>query len=418
MNKKIWSHLGLGCLYLTVFTLPWQTKLILRSALSNYWEISLFVAVFLVYISLLFLIPSGLLNFNLWEKTGKWPKILLLSLVFFALISIFISGDCYLSLYRLLLLLTALVFYFIVQQLPILIRRRLLLIFLFSLGLQACIGLVQFVTQTSFASKYLGIAYHQAGNLGAIVIETTSGRWLRAYGASDHPNIFGGLMALATLTSAYLFFDERKLKIRAYFLGSYVLFFLATLVSFSRAAILALALGLVYIVIKNWCLRFYKFRPGIALFFLSALLVALFFSLYGNLILARTYTQNRLETISLDERQTYNQRAWKNFLSSPLLGVGLGDSTGLDYRRDLQKEQVKSVWDYQPAHNYWLLAATESGIFFLFALAGLWYLIYKKSRKHRLVGIFIVLFILTLFDHWLFSLPLAGLWLAFVFALI
>jgi O-antigen ligase len=418
MNKKIWLRLGLGCLYLTVFTLPWQTKLILRSALSNYLEISLFVAVLLVYISLLFLIPSGLLSFKLWKKIGKWPKILLSSLVFFALFSIFISGDYYLSLYRFLLLLTAVIFYFIVKQLPPLIRQRLFLIFLFSLGLQACIGLIQFITQTSFASKYLGIAYHQASDLGTIVIETTSGRWLRAYGASDHPNIFGGLMALAALASAYLFLVEQRFKVRAYFLGAYVLFFLATLVSFSRAAVLALALGLIYIVIKNWRLRFYKLRPSIALLFLSFLLLGIFAGLYGDLILVRTHTQGRLESISLNERQTYNQRAWKNFLSSPLLGVGLGDSTGFDRQRDLKENQIYPAWNYQPAHNYWLLAATESGLFFLFALVGLWYLMYKKSRKHRLLGIFLALFILTLFDHWLFSLPLASLWLAFCFALI
>lgn len=418
MDKNIWQRLGLGCLYLTVFTLPWQTKLILRSAASNYWEISLFAAVFLLCLSLFLLIPSGLLSFNFWKKLGKLSKFLISGLVIFSLLSTFISEDHYLSLYRFLLLLTVLIFYFIISQLSPIIRRRLLLIFLISLGLQAFIGLGQFLTQISFASKYLGMAYHQASDLGAIVIETGSGRWLRAYGASDHPNIFGGLMSLAALVSAYLFFDEQKLKMRAYFLGTYVLFFLATLVSFSRAAILALAVGLIYVVIKNWRLRFDKLRPAPALFFLSALMVALFFGLYGNLILARTNTQSRLENISLSERQTYNQRAWKDFVRSPFLGVGLGSSTGSDYRYDLQRGQGQAIWYYQPAHNYWLLAATESGIFFLFALVGLWYLMYKKSRKHRLLGIFIALFILTLFDHWLFSLPLAGLWLAFCFALI
>lgn len=418
MNKNIWLRLGLACLYLTIFTLPWQTKLILFPALSNYWEISLFAVIPLVYISLLFLIPSGLLNFNFWKKMGRCPKILLLSLVLFALFSVFISGDCYLSLYRFLLLITAIILYFIVQQLPVLTRRRLLLISLISLGLQAVIGLGQFLTQISFASKYLGMAYHQASDLGAIVIETSSGRWLRAYGASDHPNIFGGLMALATLTSAYLFLTEEKIRTRVYFIAAYVLFFLATLVSFSRAAVLALSVSLIYIVIKNWRLRFNKLRPGIALFFLSFLLLVIFAGLYGNLILSRTQTQGRLESISLNERQTYNQRAWKNFLSSPLLGVGLGDSTRFDRQSDLQENQIHPVWNYQPAHNYWLLAATEGGIFFLFFLVGLWYLVYKKSRKHRLLGIFIALFILTLFDHWLFSLPLSSLWLAFCFAVI
>ncbi|MBN2884559.1 O-antigen ligase family protein [Patescibacteria group bacterium] len=418
MNKKMWLRVSEACLYLTVFMLPWQTKLILRPASSNYWEISIFAAFVFLYLSLLLLLPSGLLSLSFWKKISL--KIRITSFIFLvsALISVFVSGDFLLSLFRFLLLLSAFIFYCILKQLSPLLRQRLLIIFLISLGLQALIGIEQFLTQTSFASTYLGMAYHGAGDLGAIVIETASGRWLRAYGASDHPNIFGGLMALASLTSLYIFFTEDKMKLRAYALGAYVLFIISVLFSFSRSAALALSVGLILLIWQNWQTRYKNLRPAAALLVLTILIVSLFLTQYSDLIWSRTQINSRLENNSLVERRTYNGRAWQNFKRSPLFGLGLGASPESDYYQDISRGQVKAAWNYQPAHNYWLLAVVEGGIFFLSALAALWFFVYKKSREHRLLAIFVALFILTLFDHWLFSLPLAVLWLAFFFVLI
>jgi len=418
MNKNTWLWAGKICLYLTVFMLPWQTKLILRAASSNYWEISIFASFVFLYLSLLLLLPSGLLTLNFWKKISTKIKIASFVFLLSALISVFVSADFWLSFFRFLLLLSAFVFYYILKQLSPLLRRRLLTIFLISLALQALIGIEQFITQTSFASTYLGMAYHSAGDLGAIVIEAASGRWLRAYGASDHPNIFGGLMVLASLISAYLFFNEEKAKLRAYALGAYILFLIAGLFSFSRSAILALFVGLLFLLWKNWRKRYQNLRPAAALLVLSIFIISLFLGQYSDLIWARTQTSSRLENISLSERQTYNERAWQDFKKVPLFGLGLGASPESDYSKDVLHGQVQAVWNYQPAHNYWLLAAVEGGIFFLLSLIALWFLVYKKSREHRLVAIFAALFILTLFDHWLFSLPLAVLWLAFFFVLI
>jgi hypothetical protein len=398
--------------------LPWQTKLILRAASSNYWEISIFASFILLYLSLLLLLPSGSLSFSFWKKISLKIKITSFIFLLSALVSVFISGDFWLSFFRFLLLLSAFVFYYILKQFSPLLRRRLLIVFLISLGIQALIGIEQFLTQTSFASSSLGMAYHSAGDLGVVVIETTSGRWLRAYGASDHPNIFGGLMILASLISAYLFFNEDNPNLRAYTLGAYVLFLIAGLFSFSRAAILALSVGLIYLIWKNWQKHYKKLRPAAALLVLSFFIISLFLVQYSDLVWARAQTSNRLENISISERQTYNERAWQDFKGVPFFGLGLGVSVVFDYRQDIAKGQARAVWNYQPAHNYWLLAAVEGGIFFLFALVALWFFIYKKSREHRLVAIFAALFILTLFDHWLFSLPLAVLWLAFFFVLI
>ena len=417
MKNKFWLRLGSGLLLLAAWTLPWQTKLILRPAASTYWEISLFAGLFLLWLAFLVLIPAGLWKRDFWSQLPlrwRWSASFFL---IFTLASVFISPDKLLSFYRWLILASACFFFIFLKQCPPAWRRRLLTVLLASLAVQALIGLGQFFSQTSFASSYLGIAYHNAGDLGTAVIETAGGRWLRAYGASDHPNIFGGLMALAALGSLYFFCRSQEQKQRALSLGAYVLFLTAVLTSFSRAAVLAFILGGLVFAWENRA-RFRSCpRLAAALLVLTGVIIGLFGWQYRDLFFARSQKYNRLETISLEQRQVYNYRAGQDFKKQPWLGTGLGASPVFDREIDGRKGQEQPAWAYQPAHDYWLLAATESGVFTLIALIALWLGAYQKSRQRRLVGLFVLLFTLTLFDHWLFSLPLAAVWLVFLFAL-
>ncbi len=418
MSHKFWLRLSLTLLFLTAWTLPWQTKLIIRPALSNYWEISLFAGVFFAVLAILALIPSGLIKFSYWRQLPIFWRSAALVLFLAAVLSVISSPDPILSLYRSVLLLLSLVLFFFVSQCPNNWRRWLAIIFLISLSVQAIIGLNQFFTQTSFASSYLGIAVHQASDQGASVIETVNGRWLRAYGASDHPNAFGGLMALAALACVYFISRVNTLLARSGLLFAYLLFLTATLTSFSRAAVLALFVGLLVFSLNQLFGKKRERRYTLIILLLSALVSMLFFWQYQDLLWSRAKIDNRLEQISLDERQVFNARAEKDFISRPFLGVGLGASTLFDSKKDLREQQIRPVWSYQPAHNYWLLAATEGGIFFVSAWLLIWFFAYQKSRQARLLGLWAGLLILTLFDHWLFSLPLASFWFFFWLALI
>mgnify|MGYP001806275819 FL=1 len=418
MPLKFWPRLSFILLALCVWALPWQTKLILRPAASNYWEISLFAGIFLLWLAILSLVLAGFINKNIWrEKSRLWRWSLVLFLLSGAA-SIFISPDPWLSFSRYLFWLSAASLFLGLASVPASWRRSFLFIFLASLSVQALIGLGQFFGQLSFASSYLGLASHDAGAAGSVVIETASGRWLRAYGASDHPNIFGGLMALASLTSIYLWTQIRERNLRSVLLAAYVLFFTGLLVSFSRAAILAFVVGLIVSIWEHRTLLRAHGRGVVAWLSLSLLLVGLFGWQYQELIWERTQLSNRLEITSINERQEFNQRGLNNFFQHPFLGSGLGASTLYDQEKDLAAGLNHSAWSYQPAHNYWLLAAAEGGFVFALSLLGLWFCAYQKSRQSRLQGLFAVLLILTLFDHWLFTLPLAPSWLFFFFALI
>lgn len=418
MPLKFWPRLSFILLALCAWALPWQTKLILRPAASNYWEISLFAGIFLLWLAILSLVLAGFINQNIWRGQSRLWRWSLVLFLFSGAASIFISPDPCLSFSRYLFWLSAIFIFWGLASVPASWRRSFLFILLASLSVQALIGLVQFFGQLSFASSYLGLASHDAGAAGSVVIETVSGRWLRAYGASDHPNVFGGLMAIASLASIYLWTQVKERKWRSLLLAAYVLFFTGLLVSFSRAAILAFAVGLIVSIREHRTLLRAHVRGVVAWLSLSLLLAGLFGWQYQELIWERAQLSNRLETTSINERQEFNERGLNNFLKHPFWGVGLGASTVFDRQADLAVGLNQSAWSYQPAHNYWLLAAAEGGFVFVLSLLGLWFCAYQKSRQSRLQGLFAVLVILTLFDHWLFTLPLAPSWLFFFFALI
>jgi len=421
MFNKLAENLSFIFLLASALFLPWQTKLIWLPAPSNYWEVSFFAASIFVFFFIIFFILSGHLRRAdlkdiLEKESSLWLAVLVL--LFAAFVSAGFSPLPTLSLFRFFLLFLAFLFFYCLRLSPPSWRRYFIGLVLFSLAVQALIGLTQFFTQLSLANSWLGMAVHHAGDLGAAVIETVDGRWLRAYGASDHPNIFGGLMAIGVLLSLYLSLRADISKYRPLLLALSFLFLGALLVSFSRAAFLALLVGLLFMA---WEYRhawsFFR-RPLIVWIAFSFLLSSLFAWQYADLLWSRANLSSRLETISLDERAEFNKRAWQDFRAHPFFGVGLGVSTFFDYQRSPDYGRLDTVWKYQPAHNYWLLAATEGGFIFVGAWIFIWLAVYKKSREHLFLGLFATVLFLSLFDHWLFSLPLSVFWVLSLFALI
>jgi len=411
MLKLFWPNLHKAAWFLFALVLPWQTKLIIRSAESNYWEISIFLATFIFF---LVAIIFFFLRKEKFSKASKWFLIFSAIILVTSIISSFFSLDPYLAFYRSFLFLLSLFSFYCLWQLPKKWQHQLLWVFLISLAVQAAIGLFQFFTQSSFSSTILGLAYHGAGEVGVSVIEISSGRWLRTYGASDHPNIFGGMMAIAALLSAYLWKKTEKSIERRALLFLFLLFIGALIISFSRAAYLAFSLAFLVFLIEN-----IKAWRRLSFLALSALLLSsIFFYQYSELFISRLDGHRRLEQISIEERSYFNQKAWHSWQNNFWLGVGLSNSTLLDKKNDELLNKEQAIWAYQPAHNYWLLAALEGGIFFVLSLLFLWLFFYKKSRSHRFTAIFIVFFVLSLFDHWLFTLPLGSFWFFFVLALI
>ena len=281
--------------------------------------------------------------------------------------------------------------------------------------IQSLIGSYQFLLQDSFATKYLGLARHYAGTPGDAVIETINGRWLRAYGGLDHPNILGGFLVIVLLLFIDLLLrsEDRRIKMIDYVWG--LLLMTGIFFAFSRAAWLAFLVP--FFCWFLWWSRppfseaLKKIMPSLAAAAIWLLILA---SLLSGFISTRMDGSSRLEAKSNDERIGYLHDAKIVISENWLSGVGIGN-----YSSSLAKlDTGRPSYSYQPVHNIWLLIWAETGILGLLAALGFisyWLWEFYKQRSTIALTLMFSLGILSLLDHWLWS---SNFGLLFVFAII
>jgi len=400
MNK---NKIAQFFLYLWLLIWPWQTKLILRTSDSAYLEISLFLSLLILLVPLV-IWTHQIFTEDYWRfKKGMsrplwWRALIVWELITFA--SIFWAQDFMLALYRYLILVFGILLFYVVKNTDFVKAKLLIRYFIIGLIAPSLLAIWQFFTQSTLSSKYFGLAYHASNVLGDSVIETSAGRFLRAYGSFDHPNILGGMMALGIILVLYSSLrKEINRNERLFYFISFSLFYLALLVSFSRAAWLALLVSASFILLSAW--RRGKFQKKlIALFIILAvgILVAVI-NPSRELFLGRMQTGSRLEIKSIDERELYLEQSEKVNTQNPFMGTGVGN-----YILELQEIiPGQQSWYYQPVHNYWLLAWAEIGVFGLIAIILFWLTIFKAGLKNGLWSIVLALGVLSLLDHWLWT---------------
>src|SRR3989339_185560 len=216
-------------LYFLVFLLPWQTRWIIRPGIINggyseFGTISLYgtdvVLAFLLFAAAAFFL---LKRFQYPISNAQYPindqlsifkhKFFLFSIALFDLIifiSIFRSPDKLVALQKYFWFLLGVGLFWMVVSADY-DRIKMLYAFLTGAVVQAILGIWQFLSQSSFACKWLGLASHDPAVPGTSVIETLSGeRWLRAYGGLDHPNILGGYLVVGLLFLFMLLFKSSE----------------------------------------------------------------------------------------------------------------------------------------------------------------------------------------------------------------
>ncbi|MEI8343439.1 MAG: O-antigen ligase family protein [Candidatus Moraniibacteriota bacterium] len=422
-------------IYLLVFCLPWQTRWIIEAGkinggASEYLTYSLYgvdiLLVGLLILALLyfFLGTKSPIGDLVPKKTSIYPfmevKLLLIFLTLGA-VSIFWAENKTLAFYRETQIILALGFFWLCVNFTKI--SKLALAFVISLISPTLLGLWQFFAQTTFANKWLGLAMHKTSLGGTSVVETFSngivdGRWLRAYGGFDHPNIFGGVIAIGLLIILGLLMQTQKEKIKknVFLYFSVVIFSAGLFASLSRSAWLALLLGIISV---GTFLFLQKNFAGLKnLIYESFIIVVVFLVMflgYQNLVNVRVEGGTRLENLSLDQREVYWKQAKTLILQKPIAGVGIGN-----YIESLAKFKPNDqAWIYQPVHNVLILVWAELGIFgvlvFVGFLAGLFW---NLVRKNKLAGaLLIALLPMLLLDHWLWSFHFGLLFFALVIAL-
>ncbi|MFA4845339.1 MAG: O-antigen ligase family protein [Patescibacteria group bacterium] len=394
-----------GLFLLAIFLLPLQTQAILgQGNVSGEPSAYAVLGVYVVEVMILFVFLLRMLRSNDKEVrvVGKELYLVLAAAFFSLTVSRFTSIGWFHMIH---VVSAAMLFFLLTDERTKL--KPVLVAFLFGLIVPITIGWFQGLTGVSPESTLLGVSAKDAQTLGVAVVETVSGRTLRAYGTLPHPNIFGGYLAIGVLALAWLTrFVKNKREFIGMLIGSAILG--STLViTFSRSAWLGLLIGLMVLV--GLMLKYKKMPPKHAIPVMSLGLVCAVVTLgiFYSEVFARFNPTLRLEAISIEERASQYQTFGSVFFSSPFLGVGPSAYTFTLAKQD----PGQPVWSYQPIHNAFLLILAELGIIG-FALFILW--IGRIGRmSHKAVstpnGMFAValsvsLTVIALFDHYLWSL--------------
>jgi O-antigen ligase len=437
-----WASLSRWCVYGLVFLLPWQTRWIVKLGELNrgVWE----YGTYSLYAWDILLVLAVML---IWSQRRGQPrtKISHLDFAFWCLLgvaalSFFWAVNRGLALFALGKLAEGGVLLWLIGDMRLQIRNvgRW---FAAGAALQAVFGLVQFVTQQSWTNKWFGLAAHDPSQLGTIVVETSQLRILRAYAALPHPNMLGGLLAVGVIVVFGLYFDLfgritgwwRQVQPKRHghwiwrnhrravsgfvaeivgYLTALILMTAGLMVSFSRSAWLGLviALGLIggYAFVKGQIYRRWAF---VKLAVVTALTVAVVVAVFPPPWLARLSADNRLEQQSIESRATYQEQAFHLLKSYWLVGTGLGN-----YTAGLHEKYVNlEPWAYQPVHNIFLLAAVELGLLGIIVFGFLLYELFRRMYQGLMragddpwavtcSAALVCLFIIGLFDHYLWSL--------------
>ncbi len=403
------ARLNKVLLSLFAFFLPWQIKYILIPGTLNYWEIALFSSSVLAFL-------LAIVNFTKIVKTlislNKLQLIFLVILDLFLFVSIFLSPNWLLSAYRYLIFLLAISLFLLLIKLKD--KTYLLLFFIASISLHSIVAIWQFLSQASWSSKFLGLSDHYAWQLGTAVVEVEGQRWLRAYGALDHPNILGALALLSVVISLYfLVYKKNSSYLKVFLCINFFLSFSALIFSFSRSAWLAFLITIIlffFSKLKNK-LTFYLLLVATTSLFL------VFYFNYANLINTRVLAQGRIEQISINERKSSLNLMSFNSTEQLLFGRGIGASSLWQKDRDILNNEIIADYNYQPVHNIFLLLILEIGLLGLLSfLIFLSLLINENKKKIKAnLSLFILpsLLIFALLDHWLISFPFGVLLLFF-----
>ncbi len=273
--------------------------------------------------------------------------------------------------------------------------KKIAAVLLLSGAVQALFACQQFFAQKIVSQKWLGLVARTPDQLGGLVIEADGGRWLRASGTFNDPNLLSGFLALTLIAGCYFYTktNYKKITLALIALTTYGLFF-----TFSRGPWLALAIGLL-VWFAGQAATWKKSIPPVATIILTVATLSIIFS---PLVLSRANPTGRLERKSISERTAQNATAFNIFKQHTLLGVGYNNYTYVLS----QQQPGLPAYRYQEVENNYLLLLTELGLFgFIIYFALISCLGWRAfvNRNYWGLALLAAVLVLGLFYHYVYS---------------
>ena len=263
--------------------------------------------------------------------------------------------------------------------------KYLLPISIVSVLIQGIIAFNQFQGGTSLGIFLLGESKVVSGMIGSSFLELSDVLYLRGYGTFPHPNVFGGWLVFNVLFGWFLFdkYKKRKfLPIILMFISSLVL-----ILTFSRISFLVCAIIWFSFIVKNFlkCKRVKNFG-------------------FVSLVSERVVNLFTGGDASLNDRVGLMKSSFNIIKEHVLTGVGLGEF--VSHMEDGVPRNSNGVLILQPVHNIFLLLISEIGLigFGLFSTL-LYFFVKNRKWSLRIIISLVSVFIISMFDHYLISLP-------------
>jgi len=284
--------------------------------------------------------------------------------------------------------------------------KKTIVFFVCGLIFPSLLGWFQYLFGWSPAFPLFGLPIRDAQTLGTAVIETMTGRSLRAYGSFSHPNIFGGYLAIGILFIGWLVSNNTIKRLKWIYSIPIVIFSSTLIITFSRSAWIATTTALVVLlVISFWKKRLVAHR-AIPLITLGLFTILITVIVFHSSVFARFTPTLRVEAISFEERTMQYTTLLPIVRTNPITGVGPGSFVfALANAFPNQPSYV-----YQPIHNAFLLVFAEIGIIGILAIVnGLFQLVSIVRKSSSFSGIvfatsvIIALVWIGLFDHYLWT---------------
>jgi len=406
-------------LLLLIFLLPWQTRLIYRYAFLNgqpweYGRLSLYGTEILIWLIVLLALIERVRKKYFWRNLSapeylknNWKNLVfVLSFLVFNGLMIGHSLDPDISYQHALRILGGICLALVMADFGPTIYKKAVGVLWASALVQSCLAVWQFFTQKISANKWLGLSAQDPSDAGVSVIQFANQRWLRAYGSFGWPNSLGIYLAVCLVLGlmAYLFYRQSSQGNKKYdkiFLAGQLVILTGLILSFSRGAWIGAVAGLFFLVFayyKNSSAR--DFLAGQLAYYLVVVLIWLI--ILAPLFYARFNLDNSVEKVSIEEHRSQYGQSVGVIKNNLFLGVGSGAYTLNLYYNDPNL----SGWQYQPAHNIYVLWLAENGLigiafyFFIFL-----FLVYQLRRFNLpYLAVILVMAIGGFFDHWLWTL--------------
>jgi O-antigen ligase len=435
--------------YAFIFLIPLQ----IRTTIS--WQGSEWSSIFLYLTDLLLVgvFIFAIINTKLKGLRFKKSDFILILFFLVAAISLFKSVDLGNSAYRLVKLLEfAILYVYIMYRKEFLGLNGILRVIFASGVFQAILAIAQFYKQGSLGLKFIEAGSYAPGEAGVATFISGTEKVMRAYGSFPHPNVLAAFLLLAIFCFYALWLKSEKPRGLIGPIGPIGLMGLifALFLTFSRGTILVFVfVSFAFFIFRFFQLRaFYHTDERLAMG-KKMMILALFFVIFSviSALLVLPYFKTRFIKISLGEeaidlRFFYSKMAFAMIKEKPFLGIGMGNFANYSrefpaYIRAANKiynsggftgKEIPE-WLYQPAHNIYLLIASEIGIlgaliFIVFLLIKFFKNIkpMKPKELSELIGPMIFLFagflVLGLNDHYFWTLQSGGIIFWLVLALI